>query len=262
MTSPIIDQELSTRPFDEDQEDRGNEQFLMQVQDEAPRELDAGSLLKYYKEEAARARAIASSSRQKGEEDGDEDNDTERSLSEDIYSLIYTANACSQAFLFALFIFLLQELLLLLILYDLVDLRNYDSENPLRLPAGVPMRVNVAQAISVILIVATILEDSGDLTSGLFLLIEGYHPTILQKNPHATCLKWFCAGLFQTVAGLSMTVVLFILVMQSTTVIGLALNFAALVRKCNFVTGCVVNGDNMYHSLMENTPPLHTELYI
>ena len=228
-----MEKDISTRPFDERDEDRGNEQFLQNVQGETARHLDAGSLLKYYKEEAAAARAAAEEAHRKNQQDSDDngkDDDADRSISEDIYSLIYTANVCSQAFVFALFIFLLQELLLLLILYDLVDMRHYDSSNPLQLPAGVPLTVNVAQAISMVLIVVTILCESADLTNGLLLLLDGYLPSISQKNPHATCLKWFCAGVFQCFAGSLMTIVLFILVMQSTTVISLALNFAALVR--------------------------------
>lgn len=230
----IMEQDISTRPFDEREEDLGNEQILQNAQGETARNLDAGSLLKYYKEEAAAARREAAEEayrkKQQGSNGNGEDGDTDRTISEDIYSLIYTANVCSQAFAFALFIFLLQELLLLLILYDLVDMRHYDSNNPLQLPAGVPLTVNVAQAISMILIVVTILCESADLTNGLLLLLDGYQPSILQKNPHATCLKWFCAGIFQCFAGSLMTIVLFILVMQSTTVISLALNFAALVR--------------------------------
>lgn len=153
----------------------------------------------------------------------------EEALSEDIYSLLYTARFCSQAFYFAMFVFMLQETLLLLILWDMVDLHQVDT-NMLRIPPGVPIRVNVAQAISMILIVATILADSGDLTNGILNLVAGYDRTVLTKNPHANCFKWFLAFSLQTLAGLSMTVVLFLLVLQSTTVIGLALNFAALVR--------------------------------
>lgn len=151
----------------------------------------------------------------------------EECLSEDIYSLIYTANICSQAFYFALFVFAMQETLLLLILWDLVDLDNWGG-NALGIPAGVPLQVNIAQAISMVLIVVTILGDSGDLTNGIGNLIAGYDRHVLAKNPHANCCKWFTAFALQTLAGLSMAVVLFFLVMQSTNVLGLALNFAAL----------------------------------
>ena len=233
-----MEKDSSARPFDEQAEDRENQEFLEKVQGETARTLDAGSLLKYYKEEAVAARAAMEEAARKHQqhiEDNDVD-DSDRSISEDIYSLIYTANSCSQAFVFALFIFFLQGFLLVLILLDLINFRHFDSSNPIQLPPGVPLTVTVAQAIAMILIVITILCESGDLTHGLCLLFEGYQPAVLQKNPHATFLKWFLAGCLQCFAGGLMTIVLFILVMQSTEVISLALNFAALVSTNLHVT--------------------------
>ncbi|CAB9515289.1 multiple EGF-like-domains 6 [Seminavis robusta] len=151
----------------------------------------------------------------------------EKRLQEDIYSLIYTANLCSQAFAFACFVFVFQETLLLLILFDEVDFWDGDG-NVWEIPPGVPVRVNVAQAISMILILSSMLGDSGDLPNGVIRLVNGYHVNVLVKNPHASFGKWFVAGVVQASVGLTMTVVLFFLVMQSTTVLGLTLNFAAL----------------------------------
>ena len=108
-----MEKDSSARPFDEQAEDRENQEFLEKVQGETARTLDAGSLLKYYKEEAVAARAAMEEAARKNQqhiEDTDDD-DSDRSISEDIYSLIYTANSCSQAFVFALFIFFLDNFL-------------------------------------------------------------------------------------------------------------------------------------------------------
>ncbi|CAB9518999.1 Notch ligand involved in the mediation of Notch signaling (By similarity) [Seminavis robusta] len=149
----------------------------------------------------------------------------EQVLNEDIYSVIYTADARSQAFCFAMFVFVVQLSVIWLIFFDLLD--THSDNNKISLPPGVPIMVNLAQAIGVLLIVFTV-AVYGDLTTGLARLIDGYDSDVLFKHPDAHCTKWFLSGLFQMTVGASMTMVLFVLLMQSTTVIGMCLNFAAL----------------------------------
>jgi hypothetical protein len=143
-------------------------------------------------------------------------------MKEDIYSLIYTAKARSQAFWFAIFVFLVQISVIWLLIFDLID--QDSTTNFVRLPPGVPMMVNLAQGLGVLLIVFTV-AVFGDLTTGMERLVDGYNEEILLNHPNAGCIKWFLSGSLQMFAGGSMTLVLFILLMQSTTVIGMCLNF-------------------------------------
>ena len=240
----------TSRPFDEVQEDKCNQEFYHQLVAQAggpdhrshepiKYKLQVNALLKFHQEEAARLSEILETARAQEEQklladknsDDNHDTTTERKLSEDIYALIYIANPCSQAFFFAFFIFVLQECLLIMILGDLMGGLwmggdELPAGNPLGIPAGVPLTVNIAQAIAMVLIVVTILGSSGDLTHGICRLLEGYQYD--ERNPHAHCWKWFLAGFLQSVAGISMTVVLFLLVLQSTTALAMSLNFAAL----------------------------------
>lgn len=150
--------------------------------------------------------------------------ETGRLLSEDVYSLFYTAQPASGAFAMAFLAIFGQIFLLVLILLDITD---FGGEYPLLVPPGVPLFVNLAQFLGVIMTV-WFLESHGDMVKGCSRLSEGYDPQILEVFPHATQAKWAAASAFQAVAGLLMMADLFILLMQSTTIIVLCLNFAAL----------------------------------
>lgn len=74
----------------------------------------------------------------------------EKALTEDIYSLLYTANTCGLTYVFATFIFVLQGGLLVLIFVDLVDMSSEPNEtngvvNRMDLPAGASIEVTIAQ---------------------------------------------------------------------------------------------------------------------
>jgi hypothetical protein len=143
-------------------------------------------------------------------------------LTEDVFSIIYTVKFCSPAFWFSVFVFLFQSTVITLILLDLIDLTSTD--NPLQIPAGVVTEVRIAQCLALILAVA---RPQAALTSSVFL-INGYDKDVLETVPFATFGKWLLAGCFQFIAGVSLLVALFILMMQSTEVISLFTNFAAL----------------------------------
>ena len=124
-----------------------------------------------------------------------DDNIDEQPLREDIYSLMYVAGATTQAFVFAVIVFVVQNLLLWMILLDLIDFDA--SENKIRMPAGM---VNIAQGLGTILIVF-ILAVYGDLTSGLWRLVDGYEYSVLVTNRQAHGAKWFFSGIAQLHAG-------------------------------------------------------------
>ena len=72
------------------------------------------------------------------------------------------------------------------------------------------------------------LLDGGDLIKGFDFLVNGYTDAMREQAPHATRLKWLVAGCLQCLSGTFMLLNLFILSMQSTSVIMFCLNFAAL----------------------------------
>lgn len=152
----------------------------------------------------------------------DGDSCTYCQVAENIYSIINTAKICSSTFWFAVFVFLFQLTVIALILVDLIDATN--TSNPLQIPPGVVTKVRIAQCLALILSVAT---QPGFLTSLVFL-INGYNEEVLESMPSATIGKWLFAGCCQFIAGISFHGALFILLMQSTEVISLFLNFAAL----------------------------------
>jgi hypothetical protein len=73
-----------------------------------------------------------------------------------------------------------------------------------------------------------VMASDGDCIKGIMQLLDGYDPSIRHDSPNATCLRWFFTGFFQTLVGLLLLVVSFILSMQSTTVIDLTLNLTGL----------------------------------
>jgi hypothetical protein len=80
----------------------------------------------------------------------------EKALTEDIYSLLYTAPLCGYTYVFATLISLLQGGLLMLIFLDLVDLSSNPREtngspNRIDLPAGTELEVTIAQFVGMLL---------------------------------------------------------------------------------------------------------------
>jgi len=147
-------------------------------------------------------------------------------LREDVCSLLHTAHPILQEFIFTIFVCGLQSALLWLFFLDLVDFSNPD--NPMKVPAGAPLTVNVAQGVGTILIVC-IVAVFGDLTSGLIQLFDGHENTRPDDCPRSTRIKWFLSGILQSQLGLTMAIDLFVLMSQATGVIGMCLNFAGKV---------------------------------
>ena len=168
-------------------------------------------------------------------------------LSDDIYSIIYTAKSRSAAFSFAVFVFLFQMTVIGLILTDLIDASN--TFNPMQIPPGVVTEVRIAQCLALLLSVAM----QQDIITSLIFLHDGYNEEVLNSVSSANFQKWLLAAICQFLAGASLLVALFILMMQSTEVISLFLNFAALhfvseidnvgfaMAKLGFITDSVQN---------------------
>ena len=165
-----------------------------------------------------------------GAQPEEEDEDLHR-LTEDIYSLLYICHINSAAYWFATFIFWFQVAIAYLIFEDLTD---FDSNNYFQIPPGVTVVVSIAQGLSMLLAVA----QQDDLLTGMEMILAlcgGYrytnkkqkNATTTNTSAAATC-KYFVAAFGQFLIGLFLFLDSMALAMQSTTVLDLMLNFAAL----------------------------------
>ena len=125
------------------------------------------------------------------------------------------------AFWYGVTFFVFQTTLPLLALTDLV----VNEENFLQVPYGVTPVVRSAGFLSLLLAVIYF----RDLLDAFERLHEGYdRESALAQSPHATYCKWLLAFSLQFINGSIFLLVIFVLNVQSKTVIGMMLNFAAL----------------------------------
>ncbi|KAL3910486.1 MAG: hypothetical protein SGARI_002101, partial [Bacillariaceae sp.] len=153
---------------------------------------------------------------------GEDTLDLSASLTPNTYSILFVANPKSLAFFFGLVFFVFQVTLASLALVDLLDTSS--TNNVMKVPAGVPTYVRVAGYLSVVLAVPLFT----DLLDSVERMHEGYDKVVMQQAPHATKCKFIMAYSFQFISGALFQVVIFLLIVQSTTVISMLLNFAAL----------------------------------
>jgi len=157
----------------------------------------------------------------------------EKALNDDIYSLMYISKMGYGAFWFAMAAFFTQAVILCLIFYDLVNLEHNPpllpngKQNRFNIPPGTELTVTCAQFFGVGLTVYFV-ASGGDLFKGLEFLFNGYDYDIAREIEGATRFKWAMAGVLQVLVGIVMTIDSLLLMMQSTSVIDMCLNFAAL----------------------------------
>eukprot|EP00529_Nitzschia_sp_RCC80_P015139 CAMPEP_0113482624 /NCGR_PEP_ID=MMETSP0014_2-20120614/23016_1 /TAXON_ID=2857 /ORGANISM="Nitzschia sp." /LENGTH=701 /DNA_ID=CAMNT_0000376149 /DNA_START=27 /DNA_END=2132 /DNA_ORIENTATION=+ /assembly_acc=CAM_ASM_000159 len=142
------------------------------------------------------------------------------------YSIIFVSKTCSVSFFYALFAFCFQMTIAGLTLADLVDWSKVSEEgfSAIRVPVNVPGYVRVAGYMVMTLAVVYFT----DLLDSIETLHEGYHDVILKQAPHATKCKWILAYTLQLFSGMLFLCVVFILNCQSSTVLSMLLNFAAM----------------------------------
>jgi len=141
------------------------------------------------------------------------------SLTENTYSLIYIVDPKSWAFYVGIAFFLFQAALPLLALIELTD---RGSKNFFKAPADIEGYVRVAGYLTLMLSVPLF----RDLLDSIETFHEGYHPSALEHSPHATKWKWSLSIALQFISGLLFQFIIFVLVAQATSVIGMLLNFA------------------------------------
>jgi len=153
---------------------------------------------------------------------------TVRYLPEDTFSFIIYSRVCSRTFFLAILVFSFQIAVYALLAYDITDLTN--EINPFKLPVNVEMPVRIAEAFAIVVAVTT--QD--DVQQALNLMRDGYdqdptnHSSLDQTFPEATKAKWILSIFLRAFEGLFGLALTFLLIMQSTTVLDLLLNFLAM----------------------------------
>jgi len=152
----------------------------------------------------------------------DDDRIAKETLTENVFSLIYTAPVDSAAFWMGILVSLFQITMPSLALLDLIV---FSSEmNPLQVPNGVSLQVRIIGAMALILGVS----QYWDFMEAIEKLEKGPPPSSVYKPPGASHWKFYLAYTLQFTMGSLFHMTIFTLVVQSTTVIGMFLNFAAL----------------------------------
>jgi hypothetical protein len=150
--------------------------------------------------------------------------ETERSLSKDTFSFIIISKLLSAPFLIAILVFSIQIAIFSFLLVNVTDLSN--SKNPFNFPPNVESSVAAVELLAII--IAIIIQD--DVKKVILILQDGYNADVFQETfgPNATKFKWALSLVLRATEGLFGLFVAFMLIMQSTTVLDLLLNFTAM----------------------------------
>mmetsp|Transcript_54379 Transcript_54379/g.80914 ORF Transcript_54379/g.80914 Transcript_54379/m.80914 type:complete len:680 (-) Transcript_54379:324-2363(-) len=153
------------------------------------------------------------------EEDG---NDEQVALPLDIFSLFFVSPVFSAGFVYSMSCFALQIGIHFLVLYNL--LRDAPEGNPLKVPLRVEQDVAAAQILA--LLVSLVTQE--DVITTLDMIPVGYNNDVLKTSGSATRVKWGISDLMRLFEGILSIMVSFIFIIQSTEVLDLFLNFAAV----------------------------------
>lgn len=151
-----------------------------------------------------------------------EDEVEEIALPRDIFSLLFVSSITSLGFLYSFCFYGVQLGIHFLILYNL--LRDAPEKNPLKVPLSVETDVIAAQCFA--LLVSVISQE--DMLTSLNMIRVAYNSDILDSFPAATQPKWILSNAFRFSEGILSVAVSFIFIVQSTEVLELFLNFAAM----------------------------------
>jgi hypothetical protein len=151
-----------------------------------------------------------------------EEEKEEVALPRDIFSLLFVSRITSLGFLYSFCFYALQLGIHFLILYNL--LRDAPEKNPLKVPLSVENDVIAAQLFA--LLVSVISQE--DMLTSLNMIRVGYNTDVLDNFPAATRVKWVLSNVFRFSEGILSIAVSFIFIVQSTEVLELFLNFAAM----------------------------------
>eukprot|EP00550_Attheya_septentrionalis_P006338 CAMPEP_0198280448 /NCGR_PEP_ID=MMETSP1449-20131203/520_1 /TAXON_ID=420275 /ORGANISM="Attheya septentrionalis, Strain CCMP2084" /LENGTH=288 /DNA_ID=CAMNT_0043975801 /DNA_START=313 /DNA_END=1176 /DNA_ORIENTATION=+ len=141
----------------------------------------------------------------------------------DTFSLMFVCNIKSFGFAYSVFFFALQVAILVLIAVNIT--KNAPDGNPLNVPVGTSLDVVWAQVLALFVSLIT----QSDFMATFDLINTKYDDTaVLSLFEGATHTKWIVSNICRFVVGVLSIFISFILIVQSTTVIELFFNFAAV----------------------------------
>eukprot|EP00984_Skeletonema_dohrnii_P025011 scaffold14154_cov114-Skeletonema_dohrnii-CCMP3373.AAC.5 len=143
-------------------------------------------------------------------------------LPEDTFSFLIYSRVRSRAFCLATFVLLFQITIYGVLAVEILDVRN--GRNPLLLPVNVHPSVRAAEFLSTV--VAIIIQD--DARKAVTLLRDGFDQDLPKAFEGTTKAKWILSILLRAFVGMFGLFLTFLLIMQSTDVINLLLNFLAM----------------------------------
>ena len=144
-------------------------------------------------------------------------------LPPDTYSFFACVEYCSTVFLIAVLVLVIQLGTLWIFLTDYVDL-SY-QKNPIEIPGGMKIGVSIAQMIA--LLISCFSQD--EIRASLNVLQLGYHQHKVQViSSIATKPKWYLSAIIRLLLGIFSLIITFILVVHSSTVRDVMLDFAAV----------------------------------
>eukprot|EP00978_Attheya_sp_CCMP212_P016980 scaffold44917_cov89-Attheya_sp.AAC.2 len=140
----------------------------------------------------------------------------------DSFSLMFICNIKSLGFAYSVFFFTLQVAILVLISINV--LLDAPDGNPLNVPVGTSLDVVWAQVLALFVSLIT----QSDFMATFDLVNFKYDDTVLSLFEGATHTKWIFSNICRFFVGVLSIAISFILIVQSTTVIELFFNFAAV----------------------------------
>ena len=174
--------------------------------------------------DTARTFEIKQKSPQSDEVTSDDDDDEveDYAPSEDVYTMLFVAPVLTPAFLYAMFIFSLQILILALFVINLLS--KSSKINPFVVPLRSAPELVFGQIIALLVTVFT----ATDVTESLDILHVRYDPDVENDFPWASKRRWLLTRLLRFSEGVFSIFVAFIFIVQSRTNLDLFLNFAAV----------------------------------
>eukprot|EP00978_Attheya_sp_CCMP212_P021704 scaffold63769_cov32-Attheya_sp.AAC.2 len=140
----------------------------------------------------------------------------------DTFSLMFICNIKSLGFAYPVLFFALQVAISVLISVNII--KNAPDGNPLNIPVGTSLDMVAAQVFALFVSLIT----QSDFLATFDLINVKYEDSVLSLFEGATRTKWIVSNICRFFVGVLSIAISFILIVQSTTVIELFFNFAAV----------------------------------
>ncbi|CAB9498704.1 expressed unknown protein [Seminavis robusta] len=163
-----------------------------------------------------------------GKDDDDDDDGTElsesdqKTLTEDTFSFVLSSKTCSPPFLLGMVVVSLQVAIFILVGLNTLDIS--DGNNPFGVPINVSEVVRITQLVAIF--IAVLLQH--DLFTCFDLIRDGYSEHLRKAFPHATLLKFVFTAAIRFFEGALCLLLMFVLIVQSESVLDVLLNFTAV----------------------------------